>query len=286
MDEKYIDLHVHTNYSDGSLSPQEVVRLAKKLKISAISITDHDTVEGIPSALEEGEKLNVEIVPGIELSAELNAEETSEMHILGYYIDWKNKKFNDSLKKLKQYREERAQKILKKLGNLGINLDMEDVKKIAGEGVVGRLHFAKAIVEAGAAKSIHEVFQKYLGLGKPACVSKYKLAPEDAIRMIQDVGGIPVLAHPYYGHYNNRELIKDLVTAGLQGIEVWHSRHSSSVVSTFKQLANDLHLIVTGGSDCHGPYGNDSAVMGTQKIPYSVLDEIKKHKERIDSRGK
>ncbi len=280
MDEIYVDLHVHTNFSDGTFSPKEAVDFAKEAGLSAISITDHDTVDGIPFAIEEGKKKDLEIIPGVELSCEVENQQRSEMHILGYYIDWKDNKFKEFLKIFRKARHERAEKILNKLEGVGISIKKEVLERISGEGTIGRLHFAKAIVESGFAKSIQEVFQKYLSVDKPAYVPKYKLSPEDGIKMIKDAGGIAVLAHPYYMHYSNRELIKDLITAGLEGIEVWHSRHSPSAVRTFKQIVNDLHLVSTGGSDCHGPYGQESALMGTIKVSYDVVNDLKRIKER------
>ena len=280
MEEKYVDLHVHTKCSDGTFSPKDAVDYAKKAGLAAISITDHDTVDAIPAAMEEGKIQGVEIIPGVELSCEVENQQRSEMHILGYYMEWEDPMFRDFLKIFRKARHDRAEKILKKLESIGISLKEGVLERIAGEGSIGRLHFAKAIVESGFAKSVQEVFQKYLSADKPAYVPKYKLSPEDGIKLIKDAGGIAVLAHPYYMHYSNRELITDLITAGLGGIEVWHSRHSPSAIKTFKQIANDLHLIATGGSDCHGPYGQESALMGHIKVSYSVVEALKKQKEK------
>ena len=280
MDEKYVDLHVHTNCSDGTFTPRQAVSYAKQVRLTAISITDHDTVDAIPFALEEGNKLGVEIIPGVELSCEIESQQRSEMHILGYFMNWEDTKFREFLKVFRKARHERAEKILKKLAGIGISLKEGVLERIAGEGSIGRLHFAKAIVESGFAKSVQEVFQKYLSADRPAYVPKYKLSPEDGIKLIKEAGGIAVLAHPYYVHYSNRDLITDLVTAGLGGIEVWHSRHSPSAIRTFKQIANDLNLIATGGSDCHGPYGQESALMGTIKVSYSVVEALKNQKEK------
>ena len=280
IDEKYVDLHVHTNCSDGTFTPKEAVAYAKKVGLVAISITDHDTVDALPAAIEEGNKLGVEIIPGVELSCEIENQQRSEMHILGYLMDWEDAKFKDFLKVFRKARHERAEQILKKLEGIGIVLKEGVLERIAGEGSIGRLHFAKAIVESGFAKSVQEVFQKYLSADKPAYVPKYKLSPEDGIKLIREAGGVAVLAHPYYVHYSNRDLITDLVTAGLGGIEAMHSRHSPSAVKTFKQMANDMHLVATGGSDCHGPYGQDSALMGSIKVSYSVVEALKKLKEK------
>ena len=283
MEEKYIDLHVHTNYSDGTFSPEEAVRFAKGAGLSAISITDHDTVGAIARAIEEGKKEGLGIIPGVELSCEVEDSQRSELHMLGYFINTEDATFTAFLKAFRQARSERAEKILKKLQDTGISLKKEILEKIAGYGAVGRLHVAKALVEAGFTKTVGEGFLKYLSAGKPAYVPKFKLSPEDAIKLISDAGGVAVLAHPYYIHYSDRGFIQDLVAAGLEGIEVWHTKHSASAEKTFKQIARDLHLVATGGSDCHGPYGQEPPLMGSVKVPYSVLEELEKRKIRANA---
>ncbi len=282
-DQKYADLHVHTNYSDGSFSPKEAVDYAKSAGLSAISITDHDTVEGVPPAAEEGKKAGVEIIPGVELSCEVEDAQRSELHMLGYFINVSDPTLIAFLAAFRQSRIERAEKINRKLEDIGIHIDRELLGRIAGHGSIGRLHFSKAMVEMGITKTIAEAFQKYLSSGKPAFVPKFKLSPEDAIKLVRDAGGVPVLAHPYYMHYSDRKFLKDLVTAGLAGIEVWHSRHTRTAEKTFKQMANDLHLVATGGSDCHGPYGKEPPLMGSVKVPYSVVTELEKRIERVSA---
>jgi predicted metal-dependent phosphoesterase TrpH len=282
MENRRVDLHVHTSYSDGAFSPEEAVRFARAQGLAAISITDHDTVEGIPFALEEGRKQGVEVIPGVELSAELRDIHTTEMHILGYYINWESAQFRESMELFRKARRQRADQILEKLSKLGVHLDREHLFSIAGHGAIGRLHFAKALVEEGFANGIPDCFQKFLGIGKPAYVPKLRLKPEEAIGMILKIGGIPVLAHPYYGHYNNRNLLRGLVNAGLKGIEVWHSKHPPQTVQLFEGIARELHLLSTGGSDCHGAFGNDPASMGKVNISYNVVTELKKYKETVE----
>ncbi|MCX5777980.1 MAG: PHP domain-containing protein [Elusimicrobia bacterium] len=282
MTTRFVDLHVHTNFSDGTFTPEEAVRYAHKTGLSAISITDHDTIYGIADAIEEGKKCGVEIVPGIELSCTVNTKQSSEMHILGYFINWTNGAFQETLTVFQKARLDRAHKIIKRLAEIGVPLDVDTVQKIAGRGTIGRLHIAKALVEDGSVTTSHEAFTKYLGNDKPAFVPKMHLSPEDAIKMIQRVGGIAVLAHPHYGQYSNRNLLKALVAAGLRGIEVLHSKHPPATVDLFVQLSREFGLIATGGSDCHGPYADNAAIMGSVKIPYSVLEELKTCKEKID----
>ncbi len=279
---KYVDLHIHTNYSDGVLTPQEVVRRAKEVGLAAISITDHDCADGIDAAIEEGLKIGVEIIPGVELSTEVECVERSEMHILGYYINWKNEQFKDSLSLFRKSRQKRACLILEKLSKLGVYLTDEKLTGGPESFAIGRLHFAKALINDGYVSTINEAFQKYLSFGKPAYVPKFHLTPEDAIKMILKTGGIPVLAHPYYGHYSNKNLIKGLVRDGLAGMEVWHTKHPASTISHFTALANEFGLLATGGSDCHGGFNGEPPIIGSIKIPYSVVENLKKFKENKD----
>lgn len=283
MENRYVDLHVHTNYSDGTFTPEQAVAHAHTVGLAAIAITDHDTVYGIPDAIEEGKRRGVEIIPGIELSCTVQTKHASEMHILGYYINWQNGSFQEMLTLFQKARVERSRKILKRLADGGIYLEEEKLQAIAGRGAIGRLHVAKALIQEGYVASSHEAFNKWLANDKSAYVPKLELTPEDAIHMIQRVGGIPVLAHPHYGHYSNRNLLKALVNAGLRGIEVLHSKHPPATVELFAQLAKEFNLIATGGSDCHGPFADAPAIMGTIKVPYTVLEELKACKARIDS---
>jgi len=282
---KYVDLHIHTNFSDGVFTPQEAVRHAKEIGLSAIAITDHDCVDGIDAAMEEGAKIGVEIIPGVELSTEIDCPERSEMHILGYFMNWKNAQFQESLLLFQKSRHKRANQIVDKLSKLGLLLGKEKIDSLSRSHCVGRLHFAKALIEEGYVSSLNEAFQKYLSYGKPAYAPKFHLKPDEAISMILKTGGIPVLAHPYYGHYSNRNMLNSLVRSGLAGIEVWHSNHGASTVNLFLKIAKDLNLISTGGSDCHGAFGNEPAVMGSVKIPYSVVEDMKRHKEAIDKQN-
>lgn len=285
MEKLYVDLHIHTTYSDGSFTPEEVVRYAHKVGISAISITDHDIVDAIPLALIEGEKLGIEVIPGVELSCEINNSRTDEMHILGYFINWENVQFRKSLDLFRTKRKQRAYQILEKLRKFNIFLDEKQLFDVAGSGSIGRLHFAKVMIEEGFANSIGEVFNRFLAYGKPAYVPKMKIKPEEAIQMILSAGGIPVLAHPYYGHYSDKNLLKGLVNSGLQGIEVWHSRHPETAVKIFTDIANEMGLVATGGSDCHGMFEDQPEILGSVKVPYSAVVELRKLKEKIETKS-
>ncbi|MBN1622064.1 MAG: PHP domain-containing protein [Endomicrobiales bacterium] len=279
----YIDLHIHTTYSDGTFTPQEAVKYAKKVGLKAISITDHDITGGIPLALEEGRKQGVEIVPGIELSTELESYKDREMHILGYFINWEDTKFEETLQILRNARFKRAATIYEKLAKNGVYLDKKEIlNKDSRESSIGRLHFAQAMVREGIVKNVGIAFYKFLGYGKPAYVPKLRLRPHEAIQMILRVGGVPVLAHPYIGKFNNKNILRNLKNSGLQGIEIWHTKHSQSIVKSYTDLANELGFIITGGSDCHGEIVDGTILMGNLKIPYRVLAKLKECKAKLD----
>ncbi len=274
MTEKFVDLHIHTNYSDGSYSPAEVVRMAHKIKLAAIAITDHDMTGGIKEAVDEGKKTGIEIIPGIEISCETSDSADGEVHILGYYGNFDDNDFQEELELFRKLRVERASKIIKKLAGLKVLLDEKEIMKNAGHAAIGRMHIARLIVSEGFAGSIRECFDKYLAYGKPAYFPKKKLKPEKAVKMMLDIGAIPVLAHPFYGA-DDIKIVKELVGYGLKGIEVYANRHNSMHVKKYLQWANDLDLIVTGGSDFHYSVDNGTGVMGTNKVPYEVVTRLK-----------
>ncbi|MFH0947521.1 MAG: PHP domain-containing protein [Elusimicrobiota bacterium] len=274
METLFADLHVHTIYSDGTFSPEESVEYAQKVGLSAISITDHDTTEGIPRAIKSGLERGIEVIPGIELSVELSNSHQQEMHILGYFINWEDSSFQQKLKLFREAREKRAYHILDKFKGLGIALDERRLFEIAGVGVVGRPHFAKMLVENKIVSHTREAFWKYLADDKPAYVPKFRLTPDEAIKMILQVGGVPVLAHPNSNSINC-DVVKSLVDSGLKGIEVWHMKHSSDETDKFKNIAEKFGMIMTGGSDCHGTMNNEHPTMGTVKVPYSAVISLK-----------
>ena len=276
--EKFADLHIHTNCSDGVFTPSEVVSYAKNMGLSAISITDHDSVDGVQEALSAGADSGVEVIPGIELSS--LAHDGSEMHILGYFINHKCSELGKKLKFLRKDRFERGHKILQKLENCGVKLKDTSFLRSGEDKAVGRLHFAKALVAEGAVKNTQEAFQKYLSPEKPAYVAKYAMSAAEAIKLISDAGGISVMAHPYYSHYTDMKIMHSLVAAGLSGIEAYHPKHPESMVKKFLALAKDLGIAATGGSDCHGASKNEPAMLGRIKIPYLIVENLKKIKQQ------
>ncbi|MEI6845982.1 MAG: PHP domain-containing protein [Candidatus Firestonebacteria bacterium] len=270
MKSGYADLHIHTKASDSTFSVEQVLELAKASGLRAIGITDHDTVDGLARAVEIAPSYGVEIIPGVELSAE---ENNCEIHILGYFMDWKNPAFKSKLDELRSSRLERAKSIIEKLAGLNIDLKLEKVLALTESyTAVGRLHIARAMKLAGFVSEIPEAFRKYLGQNGPAYVKKQFLSPLEAANLIKNAGGIPVMAHP--GVLNNYELIEKVLQSGMQGVEVYHTEHSSGTVEKLKELAVKYNLLITGGSDDHGA-GKSKIYLGSILIPYEYVEKMK-----------
>ena len=271
---KIVDLHIHTKLSDGTFSPEKVVECAKAKGLSAIAITDHDSCAGIAPAIIAGKDLQIEVIPGVELSAEIEEE---SIHILGYFIDWQNESFVKKLDELTALRVDRAKEILRKLKEHDIELSEEALLRLSGSGSVGRLHIAKLMAKKGFVSSIHEAFRKYISNSGPCYVKNSKLTPKEAVSMIKDVGGIPVLAHPKTICIENRsieDIIKELVCDGIQGIEVFYPDHSKKDEVEFQRLAEKYNLAITGGSDCHG-LAKKNVLIGKIKVPYELVEKLR-----------
>jgi predicted metal-dependent phosphoesterase TrpH len=270
---KQVDLHTHTTASDGTFSPSENILRAIEKGLGAIAITDHDTVNGVEEALEEAKKHDdFECVPGIEIST---LYEGQDIHVLGYFIDYKNKKFLQALEQLQSVRDQRNGKILRNLQELGISIKESDLEaKRHGSGNVGRGHIAEILMEKGIVNSLPEAFEKFLGKGKSAYAMVERISPIDAIKVIRDAGGVPVLAHP--GIYDADELIPILCENGLAGLEYCHPDHSAEQVKHYKQLAEKYNLIKTAGSDFHG-FRNGEVFhgdIGSCTVPSSTLTDL------------
>ena len=267
--ERRIDLHLHTFHSDGTFSPAEVVRRAKEAGLSAISVTDHDTVDGIPMARQAaGEEL--EVVPGVEMTVVFRER---ELHILGYGVRIEHSEFTGLLDRLKQRRVERIKKMIEKVRARGAEVTLEDVMAIAGPGSVGRPHLAEAMVRKGFVKSLKEAFERYLADDAPCFVRDATLTVQEAVRMIRAAGGVAVLAHP--NHLVEDEWIPELVEAGIQGIEVYHSDHPPAVAEKYRRMAEERDLLITGGSDCHGLRRQKGPLIGSVSVPYERLDRLR-----------
>jgi hypothetical protein len=272
---RFADLHLHTIFSDSTYTPEELIRGAKLADLSCIAVTDHDTVAGIGPTLDFAAREDIEVLPGIELTAEYDG---LEIHILGYLLDYKDKFLMETLEALKKNRIERVYKIVDKLNNMGIKLRADAVFEIAKGGTVGRLHVARALVNAGLVSSIWEAFQKYIGDKCPAYVLGFRFSPKEAIKLIRDHSGIPVLAHPYI--LNNDELIPQFINDGLMGLEVYYPEHAQSLINFYLRLAREHNLLVTGGSDCHGN-AKPEVKIGSIKIPYELVEKLKEAKEKL-----
>lgn len=249
------DLHIHTNYSDGTMTPEEVVDEALRSGVSTISITDHDTIEGVGIALRYGNNKNLNIIPGIELSSYLSP---SEVHILGYFIDIHNTSLQKMLKRAHEDRLKRIYTIVEKLHNLNVDIDAEEVLTLAGKGSPGRMHVAEVIWKHGYCSTILEAFLKYIGDNGPAYVPKKTFTPREAIELIKEAHGASVLAHP--GLTQRDHIIEDLVKDGLQGIEVYYPAHSPQTIKKYLKIAEKYDLAVTGGSDFHGERKIDTPI--------------------------
>lgn len=299
MENSRIDLHLHTTASDGTFSPVEVVTKALEIGLKVISITDHDTVNGITEAIRYIDELRqtniysahlssvsqkespavrdanihpfpLEIIPGVELSSTFKHK---EVHILGYFIDYKDSKLLEQLENLRKFRIERGRKIASKLAGVGIIIDFQDILRRVGNGSVGRLHFANALVEGKYVYSVEYAMQKYLSKGKVGYVPHNFLTPEECIKVIKDAKGIAVMAHP--GLYDKDGFIPHFVKFGIDGIEVYHTSHSFEDTKRYINIAQKYNLLITGGSDCHG-LAKGNALIGLVDVPYELVEELKK----------
>jgi predicted metal-dependent phosphoesterase TrpH len=243
------DLHIHSTASDGTLSPTRIVEIAEELGLSVISLTDHDSIDGIEEALRAARGRRVTVIPGVELSC---VREGRDIHMLGYFINWRNERFRAYLGELQRMRLERIRAMIGRLSERGLELALEDVLNETGHRTtsIGRPHIARAMVRKGLLHSVEDAFARYLGRGAPCFVEKYEHDPVEVIGVIREAGGVAVLAHPGLGISDG--LIEELAGAGLSGIEVYHSDHAPEVVRRLLRLARKLGLVVTGGSDCHG----------------------------------
>lgn len=256
-----IDLHVHSSASDGSFSPEEVVSLASKANLRYFALTDHDTVDGVSSALKAAEKLNnLDVIPGIELECYYLR---CEIHIVGLFVDHTHPLFLSELEKLKKAREIRNEKMIHKFVTAGIPITLSELQHSAPNSVVTRAHFARLLVEKGICKNKNDAFDKYLGIDCPFYLPKPQITPEHVLQLIKMAGGIPILAHPYSYHFSNDEivqLINTLIPLGLIGIECYYSTYSSDQIQELRNLAYQKNLLVSGGSDFHGVIKPDISI--------------------------
>lgn len=269
MSEKKADLHIHSTHSDGVLTPVEIVRMAKEAGLAAVSVTDHDNVAGVPEARSAGERYGVEIISGVELSAN---DEGTDIHMLGYLVDVDSESLRGHLNMFRERRLVRAERMVEKLNKLGLPISIEAVLSKAGPAAIGRPHVAEALVDEGLVLSYEEVFRKYIGYGCPAYEGKYVISPERSVEIIHAADGLAVIAHA--GVHLKEETIQKVLKCGIDGIESAHPKHSPDTVARFSRMARELGLVETGGSDYHGDTrGTTPFADGT--VPYEWVENLK-----------
>ena len=281
------DFHIHTNYSDGVFSPEKVIDAAIEANLDVIALTDHDNIlsysigQDYITKLKGENKKTLEIIRGIEVNT---MYKDYEIHILGYFMDIENSGFAELIKTQQQARIKQAKEIITLLNKKeGINIKYEDIQnQVAEGGSIGRPHIAKAITNVGGTGSVMEAYAKYINDNSPVYVKRKTVTPHDAVEIIYDAGGIPVIAHPH-DLDNAEELIKDLMHYGLRGIEAYHRKHSPAIVEYFSSMAEELGLIVTGGSDFHAPnIMNGQIVLGKNFVPEWIYGKLIEEKKRLD----
>jgi len=275
------DLHLHTTASDGRLTPQELVQKAVELKLDVIAITDHDSVEGIPPALEAAKNFTqLMVIPGVEINTDVPK---GEVHILGYFIDYRDPGLNRTLEELRNSRNERGKKMVARLAEIGINIDWGRVQELAGGGSIGRPHIAQAMLEQGCVSSLREAFTKYIGRNGPAYVERKKLTPIEAVKVVLDANGLPVLAHPADIEKLEPFLLQ-LKKAGIVGIEIYYNGYNPKTIAQLKRFAQKLDLIACGGSDYHGLGEYIGADIGSVNLPGESVEQLislSKQKRRV-----
>ncbi len=278
-----IDLHIHSTASDGTLSPLEILSLAQDLNLAAISITDHDTLDGSKDALSFGIPPSVKFLTGVEISSEPPPSFScaGSFHILGYAVAVDHPDLNHALSMLRDSRKRRNPQILELLSRLGIEIALDEVRNLAGDSQLGRPHIAQFMVKKGYVPSIDAAFDEYLGSGKPAYVDRFRFECEKTIKAILNAGGIPVLAHPLLLGIKENDIFEDLIAVltemGLRGIEVYYPEHTKNLIAYYSRLASQFNLLITGGTDFHGDI-KPEIKMGVGKgdflVPYELYEKL------------
>lgn len=266
-----VDLHVHSTTSDGRLSPADVVRKSAELGVTIIALADHDSVDGIAPALAAAEAFpQLKVIPAVEISTDVAQ---GEVHVLGYFIDYTDHELRAKLEIFRNSREERAKGMIDKLRNLGVNIDWQRVQEIAGSGSIGRPHIAQAMLEKGYIGSLKEAFTRYISRNGPAYVEREKMTPSEAVELILQAKGLPVLAHPFTVD-TPETLVAELVTAGLVGIETYYAGHTDSEINKLLALAAKHNLIATGGTDFHGLDIDTETMIGGVDVPVESAERL------------
>lgn len=279
-----VDLHSHTTASDGTFTPRELVETAIRRDLRVLAITDHDSTEGLPEAIDTARGSQLEVWPGVEISTDIQG---GEVHILGYLVDRGDPILQQELSKLRASRVDRGRRMVVKLASLGMPVSWQRVQEIAGEGAIGRPHIAQALLEKGFVLNVTEAFNRYIGRNGPAYVERYRLTPEEAVRLIVRSGGFAALAHPVIvgpsaeasGQLDLETLLPRLVAAGLAGVEVYYGGYSPEIIKRLLTLAHRFDLVPTGGSDFHGR-GTLTTGVGEVPVPEIVVAQLRERHAR------
>lgn len=265
-----IDLHIHTTASDGTLSPAKLVQEASERGISVLGVTDHDTLDGLPEAISTAASYGITVVPGVELSTTVPF---GEVHVLGYFVDQKDRAFVSALRSLAEARKRRIETMIDLLRELGFDLDRDDVMRDADDGSIGRPHVARALMRLGVVTSVGEAFDRFLSPGKPGWVPRERFTPGEAVALLASNGALPVLAHPY----STRAIeatVDQLVPSGLRGLEVFYGEYRDEQRRHLGEIAERSGLIPTGGSDYHGPPQREGRALGSVDVPSAVWERL------------
>lgn len=278
MNSKIVDLHAHTTESDGSFTPEELILEAKRVGLSAIAITDHDSISGIKKAAPIAAECDIELIPGVELSTDYNGK---EVHVVGLFIDIENKYFLRKIKEFKENRDNRNAIMVENLQKEGFSITMEDLMAENPDCVITRANIARFLYEHGMIPTIQTAFEKYIGDNCKCYVNRFKITPMDGVRLIKEAGGTAILAHPLLYHMSDatlQKMVDEMKEAGLDGIEAIYCTYTPSEERQMKKFAQENHLLISGGSDFHGttkPNLNLGTGYGKLYIPYEVLENIK-----------
>ncbi len=276
----FADLHLHTNFSDGTYTPEELAAEGKRYALTTMALTDHDTVEGCERMGIACAALGIDFIPGSELTAEVD---DNEIHLLGYYLDTHNPRLLAELAGFQEVRQNRIREMVARLNAHGIPLDVEAVFALANCRAPGRPHVGRALVKAGFCATLDEAFERFLKKNRPAWVPKFKMSAAQAIDLVHQANGVAVLAHP--GLNRTDEVIPELIAAGLDGIECFHTKHSNSTAEHYVMMAGQNHLLITGGSDCHG-MSKGKPLIGGVKLPLSYVQKLKQRAQEIRARNR
>jgi predicted metal-dependent phosphoesterase TrpH len=276
---KFADLHLHTYFSDGTFSPEELVGHGHRLGFAALALTDHDSVEGCVRMTAACTAAGIDFIPGTELTAEHN---DTEIHLLGYYVDTENQTLLTKIARFQSVRQNRIHEMVARLNSLKVPLKVESVFELANCKSPGRPHVARALVKAGLVGNLDEAFERFLKKNRPAWVPKAKMSALEAIELIHQAGGLAVMAHP--GLNRTDDVIPVLVEAGLDGLECFHTKHSTVLSERYLEMADKFHLLITGGSDCHG-FSKGKPLIGTVKLPYEHVEKLKSMAESRKSKA-